>query len=130
MSYVGDESNAQEKNLTPSVQPKQAETDDNVVPQQSQVHVRVLLITARIRRMGEGNIFSLCVSSHLDGGGGGVEPLPRSRLGGRGYPLPRSRWGYHLPRPGGGGTPTGIACTYYAAGDMPLAFTQEDFLVF
>ena len=34
-----------------------------------------IIITAPIRRMGEGNIFSLCVSPHLD----------------RGYPLPRSR---------------------------------------
>ena len=29
-----------------------------------------ILITARIRRLGKGNIFSLCVSSHLDLGGG------------------------------------------------------------
>ena len=27
------------------------------------------------------------------------------------------------------GTPPSIASTYYAAGGMPLAFTQEDFLV-
>ena len=28
--------------------------------------------------MGEGNIFTLCVSPHLDGGGGGRVPRPRS----------------------------------------------------
>ena len=36
------------------------------------------VITARIRRMGEGNIFTLCVNPHLDGGGGGV-PHPANR---------------------------------------------------
>ena len=30
----------------------------------------------------------------------------------------------------GWGTPTSIAGTCYAAGGMPLAFTQEDFLVY
>ena len=71
---------------------------------------------------------------------------PPLRVGG--YPLPRSRWGGGTPfsGPGGGypprrsgrGTPPGkgypppgssIACTCYAAGGMPFAFTQEDFLV-
>ena len=45
------------------------------------------LITARIRRMGEGNIFSLCVSSHLDGRWG----YPFPGLDG-GCPISRSRW--------------------------------------
>ena len=46
---------------------------------------------------------------------------------GRGYPpypgqAPRQDWG---------GTPNrkNIACTCYAASGMPIAFTQEDFLV-
>ena len=43
-----------------------------------------------------------------------------------GYPLPRSRQG-------GGDSPirrqSSIACTCYVAGGVPLAFTQEDFLV-
>ena len=47
-------------------------------------------------------------------------------------------WGGYLPWQGGtlwgGGVPTfpcrnSIACACYAAGGMPLAFTQEDFLV-
>ena len=54
--------------------------------------------------MGEGNIFSLCVSSHSMGGGGtpstdgafpgpgGGTPFPGPG-GGLGVPLPRSRWG-------------------------------------
>ena len=74
-------------------------------------------ITARVRRMGEGNIFSLCVSSHLDGGGG---------------PHPPTGWGwYPNPRSGWRGTPNrkSIACTCYMAGGMPLAFMQDDFLV-
>ena len=50
-----------------------------------------------------------------------------------GYPLPR-RGG--TPHPvqilGWGGTPyrSSIACTCYTAVGMPLAFTQDDFLVF
>ena len=47
----------------------------------------ITIFTARIRRMGEGNIFNLCVSSHLDRLG--ATPFPG--LSG-GYPLPRSRW--------------------------------------
>ena len=114
-----------------------------------------LLVTAGIRRMREGNIFSLCVSFAPRGGyphpllmgstpilPDGV-PNPRS---GRGYPHPRSGWGVpHTPiltRDGGtlhpgqvpgqdGGTPNwnSIACTWYATSGMSLAFTQEDFLV-
>ena len=44
---------------------------------------------------------------------------------GRGVPHPRSRWG------GTHSTPPRIAstCYGYTAGGMPLAFTQEDFLV-
>ena len=109
--------------------------------------------------MREGNIFSLCVISHLDGGGG-VPPSQVQARGG-GYSLPRSRCGgggYSFPGPGGGGgryplarsgqgwagvpprpgqipgqwgTPyrNSIACTCYAAGGMPFTFTQ-DFLVY
>ena len=55
-----------------------------------------------------------------------------------GYPLARSGWwGYVPPPPGLDGVPphtppirqSSIASTCYAAGGMPLAFTQEDFLV-
>ena len=88
-------------------------------------------------------------------GGGGV-PCPRSGWwGGGGYPIPvvggtprpgldrvppGQVWmdgeGGAVPHPcGGGGTPpppirqSSIASTCYTAGGMPLAFTQEDFLV-
>ena len=47
--------------------------------------------------MGEGTVFSLFVSSHLDGGGG--TPVPG--LSG-GVPHPRSGWGVPHPRSGGG----------------------------
>ena len=50
-----------------------------------------IFINARIRRMGEGNIFSLCVSSHRRGGGG--LPPSQVQVGG---------WGYPFPGPGGG----------------------------
>ena len=46
----------------------------------------MLIFTARIRRMGEGTVFSLFVSSHLGGG-------------------PRSRSGGGVPGPGQGGVP-------------------------
>ena len=95
-----------------------------------------IVITARIQRMGEGTVFSLFVSPHLDGGG----PHPRSghtpfqvQMGGGEYSL-RSGWGVP-PCPGLDGVhppPSGqisIASTCYAAGGVPLAFTQEDFLV-
>ena len=141
--------------------------------------------------MGEGNIFTLCVSPHLERGGRGVPHLRSGRgggypipglAGGEGTPsqvwlggVPHPRSGRGVPWPGlddwGGGTwtqegvppppdmgwgtppkhgmgypPTwdgvppdlrwgtplrqiSIASTYYTAGGMPLAFTQEDFLV-
>ena len=84
----------------------------------------VHIITARFRRMGEGTVFSLFVSSHLDGGStparsgwwGGV---PRPGLDGGGYPgqvwmvggtLARSGW-WGVPQQGldGWGVPwTGL----------------------
>ena len=64
-----------------------------------------------------------------------------SRSGRGGYP-PSAGWGVTLsagwgthscpgPRSGQGGTPNwnSMTCTCYAVGGMPLAFTQEDFLV-
>ena len=68
------------------------------------------------------------VCPHLWGGGGGYH-LPRSRW--EGYPLLRSRQGVSPSQVqvGGGTYWNSIACTCYAAGGMPLAFTQEDFLV-
>ena len=100
-------------------------------------------------------IFSVC--SHLQGGGGtpsqvwtgrypipgldGVAPHPAD-----GYPISGPDRGYAIPGPdGGGGLPPSkirmvyppplpirrqisITSTCYAAGSMPLAFTQEDFL--
>ena len=73
----------------------------------------VCLITARIRRMGEGTVFSLFVSPHLRGGGypisglggGGVYPI--SGLG-RGYPIPGLAGGVPHPRSGQGGTPSQV----------------------
>ena len=53
------------------------------------------VITTRIRKMGEGTVFSLFVSPHLD-------PPIRSNS----------------------------ASTCYPAGGMPLAFKQEDYLVY
>ena len=55
--------------------------------------------------MGEGNIFTLCVSSHLDGGGG----VPDHRSG-QGYPFPGLDGGYPItgqgvPCPRSGGVP-------------------------
>ena len=149
--------------------------------------LEVGVFTARIRKMGEGNIFSLCVSSHpgmggylhlpIGGGGvgggytilpnGGYSILPdggtpsfltggtpiRSWLGEGGGEYTTSEldggtlplelefhsfigtgWGYP-PMVGGGSTPppggrqSSRVSTCYAAGGMPLAFTQEDFLV-
>ena len=65
---------------------------------------------------------------------------PISGLG-RGYPIPGLDGGGGVPHPRSGwcggvpGVPplptrqSSIASTFYAAGGVPLAFTQEDFLV-
>ena len=52
----------------------------------------------------------------------GYSPTPHQQDGGIPHPGYRSGWG---------GTPNlnSITCTCYAAGGMPLAFRQEDFLV-
>ena len=83
------------------------------------------IFTARIRRMREGNSFSLSVSSHLGGGvptfrivregyllsgldgGGGYLP---SQVRGGGVPTLRSGWGGvpTFPGTGGGGTYSGL----------------------
>ena len=89
------------------------------------------LFTDRVRSTRREVIFSLCFTPHL---GGGVPHLARG-----GTPA-KSRWGVPQLGPMGGprgtslagGTPPvqdSIWSTWYAAVDMPLAFTQEDFLV-
>ena len=115
------------------------------------------VITARIRRMTEGNVFTLSTIAWgtpfpgLDRGGirkDGSTPPPR--LGRMGYPPTPSQegwgtpppiqtweWGTHTPPPPvqvrsqDGETPNrnSVACTCYVAGGIPLAFTQGDFLV-
>ena len=78
------------------------------------------IFTARIRRMGEGTVFSLFVSPHLDGGGGTLSQVwvgggtsSQVRVGGTsgGYPVPglgstpsRSGW-WGVPHPRSGGYP-------------------------
>ena len=107
--------------------------------------------------MGEGTVLSLFVSSHLDKGGGtparsgwwgGGTPARSGWWGypsqvwmvGGGTPARSGWWGYPsqvwtwrgipLTMTGWGTPPpTNIASTCYAAGGIPLAFTQEDFLV-
>ena len=82
----------------------------------------LIVITARIRRMGEDTVFSLFVSPHLDVGGGGTPS--QVQVGGVPHPgncgggtHPRTRWGvphYPIqlmgdPIPGpGGGTPVQV----------------------
>ena len=95
------------------------------------------ILPPAIRRMGEGNIFSLFTL--VEGGGAGGTP---SQVQVGGYPIPgpgrggtpsqvQVGGGYPIPGPGGGGVPrqSSTASTCYAAGGVPLAFTQEDFLV-
>ena len=141
------------------------------------VNVRGCIFTARIRRMTEGNSFSLFTLarwgypiSGLDLGGGNPIPGPdggylipgpdgggypillmggtpsKIRMGGTWDGVPHSRldgstpldgsypiqdWmGYPCPRLDGVPPPISKASTCYAVGGVPLAFTQEDFLVF
>ena len=69
--------------------------------------VLYIVITDRIRRMGGGNVFSLFT------GGEGYPKVPTPCSGQGTYAPPQdNRWS-----------------TWYAAVGMPLAFTQEDFLV-
>ena len=72
-------------------------------------------------------------------GGPHLRGVPHPSLGGTwGTPPTRSGWGTPLTRSGCGNPPpnqvwirqSSIASTCYAAGGVPLAFTQEDFLVF
>ena len=66
------------------------------------------LVIARIRRMREGNIFTLCVSPHLVGrvphpaDREGVTPFPAPGMGG--VPHPRSSGGYPPAQVRMGGT--------------------------
>ena len=81
-----------------------------------------LLPTAYVVR-GREVMFSVCPHP-----GGGTKPDPvrssRESEGGGDTPA-KSRWGVPQPNPDGGY----LARTCYAAVGMPLAFTQEDFLV-
>ena len=74
------------------------------------------VITACIQRMGEGTVFSLFVSPHLDRGGGGY-PSQVWMVGGTsvrsgwwGSTLARSGWWGGVPQPGleGGGYPSQV----------------------
>ena len=84
------------------------------------ISVAVLVVSARIRRMGK-VLFSVCLCK-----GGGWYPSLWSQLLSGGYPwgyppsLPLARIG--VPHRTGSGRKCG-------AGNMPLAFTQQDFLV-
>ena len=97
------------------------------------------MITARIRRMTKGNTFRLFTPAggyphsadgrypHLADQEGGVPP---SFLAGMGYPiLPDWGWDWMGVPPSQVRRQSSRASTCYAAGGMPLAFTQEDFLV-
>ena len=83
----------------------------------------IFIFTDHIRKMREGNIFTLCVSPHLGGGEypgqvqTGEVPPPPSRVRGTLHPgmLVPAIW-------------TWTWDGSYAAVDMSLAFTQEDFL--
>ena len=58
--------------------------------------------------------------------------VPQPGLNGRGYPIPGVGVPSQVWMVGGTQPPirqSSIASTCYAAGGMPLAFTQEDFLV-
>ena len=103
--------------------------------------VPVPFITASIRRMGEGNVFSLFTSGGGQysrggwvspaGGGGGQSSqggVGQSSRGGGVSSASGGGWVSGSVQPGGVG---GVSQdrTYYTAGSMPLAFTQEDFLV-
>ena len=73
------------------------------------------VFTARIRRMTEGNVFTL---STIWGGGG----VPHLRSGCKGVPHPRSGWGgTPHPRSGQGGTPSQvwIGNTHPTNGEYP-----------
>ena len=121
-------------------------------------------ITARIRRMGEGNVFSLFTSGGGSGpaAGGGQVQLPGGSGPAAGGGVRSSCWGGSGPAAGEGAGPAvggvrsscrggqvqlpggvrsscwgggsvqlgGVSILYPLAGGMPLAFTQEDFLVF
>ena len=84
---------------------------------------RKLFITTRVRSTREGNVLTrVCVSVYTCWG----DPISGLGRGG----TPSQVWVGGYPISGLGGVPPpSIASTCYAAGGMPLAFTQGDFLV-
>ena len=86
----------------------------------SSVFSQQSIVTARIRRMGEGTVFSLVFSPHLIGGGrypsqvGGTTPSQvwlgeeGTPVRSRGVPHPSSSWGVPHPRFGWGDTPSQV----------------------
>ena len=111
----------------------------------------ILVITARIRRMGKGNVLTSVCPSVCPRGGvrssnqqpiGGVSPAGGGQVqpGGGSVQLGwvRSSQGGVQVQPGGGqvqlregvrSSRGGVSILRPLAGGMPLAFTQEDFLV-
>ena len=91
-----------------------------------------ILITARIRRMGECTVFSWLV--HTSTGGGGLPHPDEGQVRIEVPPSPSAGCEYSSWSRSGLGWGThnwnNIACNCYAPGGMTFAFTQEDFLVF
>ena len=98
-------------------------------------------ITARVRSTTGGYVFTgVCLFNFRGGYPIPIHPYPYPSLSGRGGGVPDPALdGGGTPTLDGGGTPSphprvpppGIAstCYGYAAGGVPLTFTQEDFLV-
>ena len=99
----------------------------NITPGQTatvhQLHIKHFAGPSLNQTMGEGNIFSLCVSSHLDGGGGTpiqlTREIPPSKVQAGGIPIQLTGGVTPFPGPGGGGTTSSWQGVYPSQAGIP-----------
>ena len=107
------------ESFLPQEKPMILHINGSITQRMGKLHTKLIWIngifTARIRRIGEGNVLTLVCLCVCSQGGGGTpfgwqgrgypfsrsrQGVPPSQLQAGWVPLPGSRWGYPLPGPG------------------------------